>query len=189
MIGYIKGKVLSVGLSEAIIETQGLGYELHCAFQTLGELQNRETAELWVYTHVREDALQLFGFASRNEKELFLSLLKVNGIGPKSALNILSATSLESLQNLIESGDAKALSKLPKVGKKTAEQMILTLKGKLTFVESQGAQAGVGNRDAIVSAMVHLGFRVADVEKVVADFDANIEIEQGVREALVALTN
>ena len=122
MIAYLRGKLLEVTTDTAVIDVQGVGYETLCSGRTLDQLRMQVGQELrlWIYTHVREDALQLFGFGSRQEKEVFLSLLKVNGVGPKSALSILSGAEAEKIIGFIEAGDAKALSNLPKIGKKTA---------------------------------------------------------------------
>lgn len=134
MIGYLKGKIIEVTSDSALIDVNGVGYEVLASSSNLAEMQNSlGTIELWIHTHVREDALVLFGFSNKLEREMFHSLLKVNGIGPKLAINALSGATPDQIIEMIELEDVKALSKLPKVGKKTAEQMILTLKGKLVI--------------------------------------------------------
>jgi Holliday junction DNA helicase RuvA len=190
MIGYLKGQVLEVTLETALLTVQGVGYELSCSAMSLSQLQGSlgKDAVLWVHTHVREDALQLFGFVDKTEKQLFLSLLKVNGIGPKMALNILSGASLQQLQMMIENEDVKGLSKLPKVGKKTAEQMILTLKGKL--ISAGGAEAASRSpQRELASALLNLGFRSQDVDRVVAKIPKETDLESGLKTALAALTS
>lgn len=188
MIGFLKGTVVDVNLEVATLLVHGVGYELSCSVTTLAELQAEVGAEVsvWVHTHVREDALQLFGFLDKSEKQLFLSLLRVNGIGPKMALNILSGASQQQLSHMIENEDVKALSKLPKVGKKTAEQMILTLKGKLV---SGDAQALRTPQRELASALLNLGFRSADVDRVVANIPKEADLESGLKTALAALTS
>lgn len=194
MIGYLKGQVLEVGLETAIVETSGVGYDLTCSANTLSYLQSSlgQVSVIWVYTHVREDALQLFGFLDKLEKQLFLSLLKVNGVGPKSAINILSGTTHRELMSMIETEDVRGLSKLPKVGKKTAEQMILTLKGKLVLSEASSAglpaPAVRSTQKELVSALVNLGFRVQDVDRVVTQIPKDVDLDSGLRTALAALT-
>ncbi|MBX7231142.1 MAG: Holliday junction branch migration protein RuvA [Bdellovibrionales bacterium] len=190
MIGYLKGEIKFYDLETVLLFCGGIGYEVICTPSTLSQvLGGKKEVELWIYTHVREDILQLYGFFTLLEKQLFLSLIKVNGIGPRSALQILGATALESLVDLINKGDAKGLSQLPKVGKKTAEQIILTLKGKLVLLESSDQPSTVSNRGAITSALVNLGFKATDVDKVVAKMSPNLDLESGVREGLVALTS
>lgn len=90
MIGYLQGRPLRFAADHLILLVQGVGYEVHCSTHSLQDLEGKTFAEVWVHTHVREDALQLFGFSTEVERSLFLSLLKVNGVGPKSALHILS---------------------------------------------------------------------------------------------------
>lgn len=189
MIGFLQGRPIPGEGDEWILLVQGVGYELHCSRNTLDDFEGKEFVEVWVHTHVREDALMLFGFSSTLEKQVFLSLLKVTGIGPKSALNILSASRLSELLRLIEEGDAKALSKLPKVGKKTAEQIILTLQGKLVRVDQPQAPVKSAAREQIVTALLNLGFRLQEVEKVVEQLDPNVEVQEGLRQSLGALTS
>lgn len=193
MIGFLRGRIIETHTEGLILDVGGVGYDLSCSANTLDEVLDRTEAHLWVHTHLREDALVLFGFATAQEKQVFLSLLKVNGIGPKMAIKILSGTSLERLFEMIEAGDVKALSALPKVGKKTAEQLILTLKGQLVLSgEADGSVRARGGprqvRDEVVSALVNLGFRLPDVEKVVADMPDEFDLQQGVRRGLQALS-
>lgn len=188
MIGFLQGRPMNVEGDTLLLNVHGVGYELSCSQQTLSELEGQEIVEAWVYTHVREDAIHLFGFATPIEKQLFLSLIKVNGVGPKLALNVLSASRLEMLVQMIEEADAKGLAKLPKIGKKTAEQIILSLKGKLVQTDSKPIRSSFPARSEIVSALVHLGFRVNDVEEVVNKMDPKTDLQAGVRSGLAALT-
>ncbi|MBX3021942.1 MAG: Holliday junction branch migration protein RuvA [Bdellovibrionales bacterium] len=189
MIGYLQGRPLRFSSDQVILLVQGVGYELHCSAQTLAALEGRAFVEVWVHTHVREDALQLFGFATEIERALFLSLLKVNGIGPKSAVTALSGASTAQIVEWIEAANVSALTKLPKIGKKSAEQIVLTLQGKLV----RGADSMVSSRfvarPQIVSALVNLGFRLGDVEKVVDQMSVDTDLEGGLRQGLSALTS
>lgn len=187
MIGFLHGQPRLLASDQILMIVQGVGYEVSVTPQTAQNLASNTSAELWIYTHVREDALHLFGFASLNERMLFTSLLKVNGIGPKSAMHILGAAPFANIQNWIELGDTKALSHLPKVGKKTAEQVVLTLQGKLVRVDEASPMKSTHHQE-IVSALVHLGFRLNDVEKVVEQMPANMDFQDGVRQGLTALT-
>lgn len=202
MIAQIKGQVASVSSESIVLDVQGVGYELLCSLSTLAELQVQAMNSLgayaksgdillYVYTHVREDALQLFGFLSLEEKKMFTALLKVNGIGPKSALNILSGATLNQIHTMIEQEDVKGLSKLPKVGKKSAEQMILTLKGKLVLNSSESVPSKLGDPvlQDVSSALVNLGFKPQDVEKVVASLDPSVGLQEGIRQGLTALSS
>jgi Holliday junction DNA helicase RuvA len=186
MIGYLQGRPLRMGSDHMILLVQGVGYELSCSGQTLRDLDGKSFVEVWVYTHVREDALQLFGFSTELEKSMFLSLLKVNGIVPKSALNIVSGAPSTQIMQWIEDSNVGALTKLPKVGKKSAEQIVLTLQGKL--VREAGNAHRFQARSQIVSALVNLGFRIGDVERVVDHMPPETDLEQGLRQGLSALT-
>lgn len=188
MIGYLQGRPLRYFADHMILLVQGVGYELHCSTQTLMDLEGKTFVEVWVHTHVREDALMLFGFATETERALFLSLLKVNGIGPKSAMNILSGAPAAQIVQWVEDANVGALSKLPKIGKKSAEQIVLTLQGKLVRGES-GSSERFGARSQIVSALVNLGFRLNDVEKVVDQMPAGTDFENGLRQGLAGLTS
>lgn len=192
MIGYLKGILVEVAPDVALIDVNGVGYEILASANTLSDLQGLLGKEIivWIHTHVREDAFQLFGFHSKEEKNLFLSLLKVNGVGPKMALSILSGGRVEQIHEMIEGGNAKALSGLPKVGKKTAEQIILTLKGKLVLIEKTDSKKKSANlHPDITSALVHLGFKPLAVEQFVATLPREANLEEGVRQGLAALSN
>ena len=198
MISSIRGTLIDATPESLCVEAQGVGYELNCSLTAIAEMQSHlgKPVFLQVYTHVREDAIQLFGFLDKPEKQMFLSLLKVNGVGPKMAMNILSGSSLTGIQQMIESEDVKALSKLPKVGKKTAEQMILTLKGKLVVAADKNSKKAegfsvplVGVKKDIASALVNLGFKNQDVDKVIQGFAKDLTFEEGVRQGLQQLSS
>ncbi len=198
MIGSLRGRVIDQTEESVTLDVNGVGYELACSTNTLSDILGRDEVFLSVHTQLREDSLTLFGFSSSLEKRMFLSLLKVNGVGPKMAIKILSGGTLDQITAMIEAGDVKALSNLPKVGKKTAEQLILSLKGKLvlepeTPKSKKTAQGPIaprftGARADILSALVNLGFRLPDAEKVVSEMDENIDLQAGVRRGLQALT-
>jgi holliday junction DNA helicase RuvA len=191
MIGFLEGVVFDVSLDHFIINVGGVGYEILATQQTLNDAQvvMGQTLSLWIYTHVREDAMTLFGFMTRPEKEFFMQLLKVNGVGPKSALTILSGAQLVQIQSWIEAGDAKALSSLPKVGKKTAEQIILTLQGKLVIIDSKnsGYKKPETHRQ-IASALVNLGFKTQLVDQFIETISPTATLEEGVRQGLQKLS-
>lgn len=194
MIGYLRGRIRDVRNEALLLDVQGVGYEVFCPQRFLDqcELAMGQIIEVWISTHVREDAFHLFGFETRDEKQFFLTLLKVNGVGPKLALNVLTGATVSEVTHLIESEDVKGLSKLPKVGKKTAEQMILTLKGKLVTSVAAGAptpEMKSATAREISSALVNLGFRPVDVDKVVTKLGKDLSFEEGVRQGLQALTS
>ncbi len=191
MIGYLEGLIFDVGADSLILKANGIGYEISVTQQTLADAHVLigQNMPMWIYSHIREDAFQLFGFLTKPEKEFFTQLLKVNGIGPKSALTVMSGALVSQIQAWIESGDAKALSALPKIGKKTAEQIVLTLKGKLVLIETNPkAPKKSENHRQISSALVNLGFKSQLVDEFILTVDHKSTIEEGVRLGLQKLT-
>lgn len=188
MISFISGQVIENDEGVLTVLCRGVGYEVGCSSNTIDDVEGRKVIQLWIHTHVREDQFSLFGFSSKIEKKLFLSLIKVNGIGPKLAIQILSGASLDHIIDSIEAQDVKALTKLPRVGKKTAEQMILTLKGALVIEEEKKTVEQPKPHKEILSALTNLGFRSQEIEEVVYALPTDIDFEQGVRESLRQLS-
>lgn len=191
MIGFLDGLVFDVSTDHFILTVNGVGYDVLASTQTLADVHVMigQNMKVWIYSHVREDAFQLYGFLTKPEKEFFLQLLKVNGVGPKMALSIMSGARVNQIQDWIESSDAKALSSLPKVGKKTAEQIILSLQGKLVRIETKakGPKLNETHRQ-VSSALVNLGFKNQIVDQFIASLDAQTTLEDGVRQGLQKLT-
>ncbi len=179
MIAHITGKLIHKQPNAIIVDVGGVGYELTVPLSTFYDLGEAGTeVSLRVHTHVREDALQLFGFRTEREKKLFLLLVSVSGIGPKLAVTVLSGLSAEELVQAIRAGNLAKLVGIPGVGKKTAERMLLELKDKaaailppgLEEVSSAGgavAQTGDAMREDVISALVNLGYQKAQAEKAV----------------------
>ena len=173
MIAHIRGQILSKAPNAVVVECSGVGYELAISVSTFTELRDvGAEARLHVYTHVREDALQLFGFAELAEKRLFEKLLTISGIGPKLAITVLSGISAERLVGAIRSGDHATLTKIPGIGKKTAERVVLELKDKLDdmvgFVAAADAPVSLGVvADDVLSALVNLGYARPMAQKAV----------------------
>lgn len=194
MIGFLEGVVFNVSEDSLLINVNGVGYEVFCTNQTLADLSVLigNKVAVWIYSHVREDAFHLFGFLTKPEKEFFTQLLKVNGIGPKSALTVMSGAPVQQIQSWIENGDAKALSSLPKIGKKTAEQIVLTLQGKLVLIDDKKSKGSsvlkTENQRQVSSALVNLGFKPQKVDEFIAGLDHKLTIEEGVRLGLQKLS-
>lgn len=189
MISFLSGEIIEEESGTVTLLCRGVGYEIMISTNTLADVEDRKVAQFWIYTHVREDQFNLFGFSSKVEKKLFLSLIKVNGIGPKLAIQILSGATLDHIIDAIETKNVKALTALPRVGKKTAEQMILTLQGVLV-VETQKSKTKevVKPQKEILSALTNLGFRSNEIEEVVMSLPKEMDFEQGVRESLRRLS-
>jgi Holliday junction DNA helicase RuvA len=187
MIGSLRGIVLSKSPAEAVIEACGVGYQLNVPTGTLSEMPDvgRE-AFLHVYTHVREDAIHLYGFGSEEEKRVFTSLLGVSGVGPKVALNVISGISHVEFIKAVESEDVTILSSIPGLGKKTARRIVLELKGKLP---EEGALVDSVFADAL-SALLNLGYRKAEAQESIemARRKGCNDVEGLIRESLKCLT-
>lgn len=173
MIAHLRGQILSKSPNAVVIDCNGVGYELAISVATFTELKGEGSeARLHVYTHVREDALALFGFAELAEKRLFEKLLTISGIGPKLAITVLSGISAERLVGAIRAGDHATLTKIPGIGKKTAERVVLELKDKLDdmtgFVPAAAAAPSLGAvADDVLSALVNLGYARPAAQKAV----------------------
>jgi Holliday junction DNA helicase RuvA len=178
MIALITGKLAQKQPNSVIIDAGGVGYELTVPLSTFYDLGDEgAVVSLRVYTHVREDALQLYGFRTEREKRLFLLLLGVSGIGPKLAITVLSGLSAEELIEALRQSNLARLVGVPGVGKKTAERMIVELKDKaaaLTTPEIEDrvrsgivANAGDAMREDLVSALINLGYQKSMAEKAV----------------------
>lgn len=151
MYAFISGRVAEKGSGELILETGGVGYALQCSMTTLAQAPaTGETMRCYTYLSVREDALELFGFATKEEKAMFLRLVSVSGIGPRTALGVLGSMPLKDLSLAILTGDLNALSRAPGVGKKTAQRIALELKDQIT----QEAMAGLPPEQVSGSAPV-----------------------------------
>ena len=169
MIGYLSGRLKRLDATRAVIVANGVGYDVHISLSTYYELEGRSEVELDVYTHVREDALALYGFASPEEKLAFEKLISISGIGPTLAQKILSGISAPDLAEAVSRADARKLATIPGVGKKTAERICLELRDKLALSEAQLAAApAAASRttvdDDVQSALVNLGYRARDAE-------------------------
>ena len=169
MIAHLRGKLLDKHPNQAVIETGGVGYDVTISVPTFTELSQVGTeVSLHVHTHVREDALALYGFGRPEEKQLFEKLLTVSGIGPKLAITILSGMAADDLASAIRGNDVVRLTRIPGIGKKTAERMVLELRDKLP---PQGAEAVkeipslTAVEEDVLSALTNLGYQRSMAEK------------------------
>ncbi len=163
MIARLRGKLLEKQPNFALVDVGGVGYGVTIPVSTFSQLgQPGGEVSLHTYTHVREDSLALFGFATGGERELFEKLLTVSGIGPRLAVTILSGVPIEELTTAIRAGDAKRLTRIPGVGRKTGERMVVELREKLGALDEVGAEGAEGNlggttQQDVISAMLNLG--------------------------------
>ena len=194
MIGMLTGRVIDKDFSTCLLDVGGVGYEVAIPLSTFDKLPlNEEKVTLFIHTQVREDAITLFGFADKAEKELFRQLISVSGVGGKLALNVLSAMPAGNFCAAVASGDAKTLSRINGVGKRTAERLIVELKGKLTDIDPAAATPDTGTAGAdAAAALEQLGFRKDLVNKTVNALLAELpenerDVENLIRAALLRL--
>lgn len=191
MIGSIRGRLLEKNPPQILVETNGVGYEIDVPMSTLYNLPDIG-AEVFLYTHyvVREDAELLFGFSTKAERSLFRLLIRISGIGPKIALSILSGISASILAQAVSQAEPGLLTRIPGVGKKTAERIVLELKGKIDIVvgsaDSQTPTSGA--KADIISALVSLGYSEREALQAVKGLAADVTVNDGIREALKALS-
>jgi Holliday junction DNA helicase RuvA len=199
MIAQIRGRLIHKEPGSAVVEAGGLGYLVFVSLTTFYELPDPEQAVLLhTHTHVREDALQLFGFSTPLERELFQVLIGVTGIGPKLALNILSGITPEELLLSLDQRDMNRLQSVPGIGRKTAERMVLDLEEKarkigarLALEPSQPRPTDGVTEDA-VSALLNLGYKKAQAEKAVERVlrqDPDLSLENALKETLKILAS
>lgn len=200
MIAYLKGRVLTLTAETAVLEVNGVGYEIYCSGGAFRKLVIGEVAELHTYLQVKEDGVTLFGFANPKEKELFLKVTSVSGVGPKLGISILTSLSADELTQAIATADVKRLSAAKGLGKKTAEKIVLELHGKISAAEVMNASGDtLGTADAPVSlsredeeavaALMGLGFTKNESTQAVkrARDNGAKTVEEVIRKALTGL--
>ena len=166
MIGYLEGTLKQLDTTRALVVTNGVGYEVRISLSTYYRIEGKRDVALEIYTHVREDALALFGFADHDERQAFEKLISISGIGPTLAQKILSGIDAPDLADAVARGDARKLSSIPGVGKKTAERICLELRDKLalTAPATPSTPTRLSVDDDVHSALVNLGYRPKDAE-------------------------
>lgn len=171
MIAYIKGKILKKNSASLVIASNGLGYEVYVPLNDFHKFLEQDEIELVTYLHVREDLMQLYGFQKWEERDVFLLLINVSGIGPKGALAILSNISIQQLIQAIGTDDIGVLTKLPGVGKKTAQRLIIELKDKMPNSLPDNKEMfdeSVVLGSDLVDALVSLGYQSVEVKKILS---------------------
>jgi Holliday junction DNA helicase RuvA len=193
MIGRIEGQLVEITDNVALVAVGGVAYELELSGTALARLPaGAEPVAFYTHFVVREDAQQLYGFASRGERDLFRALIRISGVGPKLALSLISSISVADLAASVQNRDVAMLTRVPGVGKKTAERLLVELSGKLPAVPAiapvAGAAAGRAAAAEAEDALVALGYRPAEAARAVEQFrDAAMTTEEMVRAALKQL--
>jgi Holliday junction DNA helicase RuvA len=168
MLNYIFGRVVSTGLDSIIVDANNIGYELVVSHPN--SFKKDELIKVHVFMQVKEDEFVLFGFPNDEEKSIFKRLISVSGIGPKTAINMLTQTTVDVLITAIETSNTTYLKKLPGIGPKAAQQIILDLKGKLVFdnYNNKGEPATIAILNDVREGLRNLGFRVAEIDSVLS---------------------
>lgn len=194
MIGRLTGTLIEKQPPQIVVDVAGVGYELDVPMSTFYELPALG-AEAKLYTHlvIREDANLLYGFATRNERDTFRELIKISGIGPKIALAILSGMNADELAQAIASEDTARMAKVPGIGKKTAERLVLELRGKLGGLAAAGplfsavAKQEASARDDILHALLALGYNEREATAAMKSLPVDVSVNDGIRLALKSL--
>ena len=184
MYGYIKGKITEIGNNYVIIDNNGIGYIIYVPNPYSYQLEKEYT--IYTYTCIREDEQSLYGFKEREEKELFLKLISVKGLGPKMALPIIATGSIDGIIDAIERENILYLKKFPKIGDKVAKQIILDLKGKITNTNT-GLFRIEDTSDELMEVLLGLGYKQADIKKVIPKVDRELSLENQIKESLKLL--
>lgn len=189
MIGRIAGKLITKHPPHIVVDVHGVGYELDVPMSTLYQLPATGT-EVVLLTHliVREDAHQLYGFATESERALFRKLLKISGVGARIALAVLSGMSVHDVRTAVAEQDSGRLTRIPGIGKKTAERLLLELKDKLDIAEvAVRAETDSAGSD-VLNALMSLGYSDKEAQFAVRNLESGLSVTEGIRQALKALS-
>ena len=184
MIHYLKGKLVAKSPTFVIVEVGGLGYRVNFPLSTYQALPPEgSTVSLYTHLHLRDDGIDLYGFLKEEEKDVFLLLTSLSKIGPKSALRMLSSLSLPEFKKAVKAGDLNALVRIPGIGRKTAQRMVLELKDKIEAEEPQGSGKEVLTKDA-VAALTSLGYTRSEADKAVRTALSSVREEMDLPELI-----
>ncbi len=192
MIAYLKGTLIDKVHNQVVLDVGGVGYSAGIPLSTYLKLGNiGDSTELFIYTHLTDNSLALYGFFTKEEKEIFLKLISISGIGPKIALNILSGIEVSDLEDAIRRSDVARISFIPGIGKKTAMRIALELQEKLTEKEKILRTEGTKEREDLISALINMGFKRREVERIIDEtiklFSIDAGFEKLLREGLKQL--
>ena len=180
MYNYIKGKIIEITSNYVVLDNNGVGYQIYTGNPY--SFQEGQEYTIYVYQKIAEDDNSLYGFKTKEEKELFLRLIDVKGLGPKMALPMIALGSVSGIIDAIDRENILYLKKIPKVGEKLARQIILDLKGKLASIEQKSDSS-----DELVLALESLGYKSSDIKNVASKIDNSLNIELQIKEALKLL--
>lgn len=176
MLAFLRGKIINKGIGFVIVEADNIGYQIFVNAVAYADLDISQEVEFYLYHHVREDMQDLYGFKSFAELEFFKLLLSVSGVGPKSALGILGMASAEDIKESIGHGDPSLLTKVSGIGKKTAERIVLELRGKIDYLAPiKGGAGGTSVNSDEIDALMSLGYSLQQAREALKNVDAKIK--------------
>ena len=188
MIGFLTGKIISKKPTQILIDFNVVFYNVSISINTFEKISGEENISLFIHTNVKEDSISLFGFYSEAEKEMFELLISISGVGPKSALSLLSGISTDDLKHAITTGNVARITAIPGIGAKTAERLILELKNKVKDIKEEGVKpAEVSIQKEAVAALTTLGYNLTNADKAVNKIlseDSNCGLEELIKRAL-----
>ena len=184
MYGYISGTIKDIEPSYIIIDNNGIGYQIYVPNPYGFQLEKEY--KVYTYSNIREDEYTLYGFKTKEEKELFLKLISVKGLGPKMALPMLATGSITLIEEAIETENINYLKKFPKIGDKVAKQVILDLKGKLNVINT-GLFKRENHTEELSKALESLGYKSSDIKKITSKVDSSLSLEDQIKESLKLL--
>ena len=194
MYYYIKGTLVQKGDNYLVVDANGVGYMIYTSLTSLADVgETGRNVTMYTYLHVREDVMDLYGFATVEEKNMFMHLISVSGVGPKAALAILSVTTPAKFAVAVVTNDVKTITKASGVGPKMAQRVILELKDKLKMEELEiDADEDTGeipsdNKNEAISALIVLGYSPSDAQKAVKGIDGTLNVEEIIKKALSSL--
>ena len=189
MIAILEGIIVDKEIGGVVIDVHGVGYDVHASVNDEQNWSQGDKAKIYIYEHIKEDAHDLYGFAHKETKQLFIKLLSVKNVGPKVALAVLDIGSVDAVRSAIANGDVRTLQTAKGVGKRAAEQIVVELRDKVGGLVSDEAErlvnrAAINKRDEALLALVSLGFNELDAQNALADIDSSLPVEQRVKQAL-----
>lgn len=176
MLAFLKGKIIKKGINNIVVDVNDVGYKVFVSEKFLSQRERGDEIVIWTHQYVREDSLDLYGFNSEEELELFELLISISGVGPKSALAVLAIASVDEIKGSIASGDSHLLTKVSGIGKKTAERVVLELKDKMDEIKfsAKSDDNKVSFRSDEIDALMSLGYSLQQSREALAQVDKNI---------------
>lgn len=183
MIAYLKGIVKDKENNYLILDVNNVGYKIYVPFFVLEKITAGQTYEFYIYTHVREDLLDLYGFTLKQDKDIYLNLISVSGVGPKTALNIISSSKgYPGITKAIQEADAEFFSNIKGIGKKTGQKIIIELKSKLGSIKELDLTTDID--EDLINALKKFGFTYPEIKKSLKGIDKNLSLEEKIMQAL-----